>query len=170
MKSYHYLTGGVKMSNTQNYDVVVVGAGNAALCAAISAKEGGARVLVLERGPVEKRGGNSFFTDGAIRVAYNNLDAIRNIIPELTDEESDLIVMPEYSESDYYNDLMRVTGGQSNPELAKQLVSRSYETITWMRDQGIKFELNYENQSFVQDGKRNFWGDCLSKRRIKALA
>jgi tricarballylate dehydrogenase len=157
------------MLNTQNYDVVVVGAGNAALCAAISAKESGARVLVLERGPVEKRGGNSFFTDGAIRVAYNNLDAIRKVIPELTDEESESIVMPEYTESDYYADLMRVTGGQSDPQLAKQLVSKSYETIAWMRDQGITFELNCDNQSFIQDGKRHFWGGLPIKTKDKGV-
>ncbi|SER70601.1 FAD-dependent tricarballylate dehydrogenase TcuA [Psychrobacillus sp. OK032] len=157
------------MSHTQSYDVVVVGAGNAALCSAIAAKEGGASVLVLERGPVEKRGGNSFFTDGAIRVAYNNLDAIRKVIPELTDEEAEMIVMPEYGEKDYYDDLMRVTGGKSDAGLAKQLVSKSYETITWMRDQGIKFELNYDNQSFIQDGKRHFWGGLPIKTEDKGV-
>ncbi|MGE6375800.1 FAD-dependent tricarballylate dehydrogenase TcuA [Peribacillus muralis] len=169
MKSQHYLTGGVKMTKAEKYDVVVVGAGNAALCAAISAKEGGARVLVLERGPVEKRGGNSFFTDGAIRVAYNDFDAIENIIPDLTEKQSESIVMPAYTESDYYGDLMRVTGGQSNPELALQLVSKSYETVVWMRDQGIKFELNEENQSFVQDGKRIFWGGLPIKTEDKGV-
>ncbi|MGG4152530.1 FAD-dependent tricarballylate dehydrogenase TcuA [Peribacillus muralis] len=169
MKSHHYLTGGVKMMKAEKYDVVVVGAGNAALCAAISAKEGGARVLVLERGPVEKRGGNSFFTDGAIRVAYNDLNAIKNIIPDLTEKQSESIVMPAYTESDYYGDLMRVTGGRSNPELALQLVSKSYETVVWMRDQGIKFELNEENQSFLQDGKRIFWGGLPIKTEDKGV-
>jgi tricarballylate dehydrogenase len=62
------------------YDVTVVGAGNAALCAAISARENGASVLVIERGPQHKRGGNSFFTDGAIRFAYFGMNEIREII------------------------------------------------------------------------------------------
>lgn len=158
-----------KQNLSLNYDVVVVGAGNAALCAAIAAHQGGARVLVLERGPVEKRGGNSFFTDGAIRVAYNDLNAIRKIMPELTDKEAEVIVMPEYGESDFYDDLMRVTGGKSDPELAKQLVSKSYETIAWMRDQGVKFELNYENQSFEQDSKRHFWGGLPIKTENKGV-
>ncbi|WP_423798131.1 FAD-dependent tricarballylate dehydrogenase TcuA [Neobacillus sp. SAB-20_R2A] len=157
------------LENRQVYNVVVVGAGNAALCAAISAKENGASVLVLERGPIEKRGGNSFFTDGAIRAAYNNLEAIRKVIPQLTDEEAEVIVLPEYDESDFYNDLMRVTNGKSNPELARQLVSKSYETICWMRDQGIKFELNYDNQSFIQDGKRHFWGGLPLKTENKGV-
>ncbi|MBD3107279.1 FAD-dependent tricarballylate dehydrogenase TcuA [Bacillus sp. AGMB 02131] len=141
-----------------SYDVVVVGAGNAALCAAISAKEQGASVLVLERGPIEKRGGNSFFTDGAIRVAYDDLKAIRKLIPNMTDEEADLIVMPTYTEADFYNDLMRVTDGRSDQSLANQLVSKSYETMMWMTDQGVSLELNYDNQSFEQDGKHHFWG------------
>ncbi len=58
------------------YDVVVVGAGNAALCAALSAAESGARVLVLESAPVEERGGNSAFTAGAMRVAYRGVEDI----------------------------------------------------------------------------------------------
>lgn len=151
-----------------NYDVVVVGAGNAALCAAIAAKEKGADVLVLERGPVEKRGGNSFFTDGAIRVAYNDLDNIRKIIPEITDEEAEQIDMPKYDQTDFYNDLMRVTEGKSDKGLADQLISKSYETIVWMAGLGIKFELN-ENQSFEQDGKRHFWGGLPVKTENKGV-
>lgn len=153
----------------RNYDVVVVGAGNAALCAAIAAKENGAEVIVLERGPVEKRGGNSFFTDGAIRVAYNNLENIRRIIPDITDEEAEKIVMPEYTQSDFYNDLMRVTEGNSDPVLANQLIAKSYETLSWMNNHGIKFELNYENQSFEQDGRRHFWGGLPIKTEDKGV-
>ncbi|QGQ45960.1 FAD-dependent tricarballylate dehydrogenase TcuA [Metabacillus sediminilitoris] len=157
------------MNRTKNYDVVVVGAGNAAMCAAIAAKEKGADVLVLERGPAEKRGGNSFFTDGAIRVAYDNLDAIRKIIPDLRDEEAEKIVMPEYTQSDFYDDLMRVTEGKSDPDLANQLISKSFETLLWMSQQGIKFELNVENQSFEQDGKRHFWGGLPIKTEDKGV-
>ncbi len=153
----------------RKYDVVIVGAGNAALCAAISAKENGASVLVLEKGPEHKRGGNSFFTDGAIRTAYNDLDAIRKIIPNLSDEEAAQLVMPEYSAEDYYQDLIRVTEGQCQPELAKQLVSKSYETIVWMRDQGVEFELNYDNQSFKKEDKIHFWGGLPVKTKEKGI-
>ncbi|GGE33090.1 tricarballylate dehydrogenase [Pullulanibacillus camelliae] len=152
-----------------NYDCIVVGAGNAALCAAISAREKGARVLVLERGPQHKRGGNSFFTDGAIRFAYRGLDAIRQVIPSLSDEEAEKITLPEYSEEDYYDDLMRVTKGKSDPALARQLVEKSYETIKWMTDNGITFELNYENQSFEEEGKHHFWGGLPVKTNNKGV-
>ncbi len=149
----------------KSYDVVVVGAGNAALCAAISARESGAEVLVLERAPKHKRGGNSYFTDGAIRFAYNDLDDIRKLIPELTGEQAGKIVMPTYGTKDYYQDLMRVTGGKSKPELAEQLVNLSYQTIRWVKEQGVEFELNYSNQSFEKDGKYQFWGGLPIKTK-----
>lgn len=150
------------------YDVVVVGAGNAALCAAISAHESGAEVLVLEKGPKEKRGGNSFFTDGAIRFAYNGLESIKEIV-NISEEEAQKIEMPNYSEEDYYNDLMRVTGNRSEPGLARQLVSKSFETISWMKDNDITFELIYDNQSFEKDGKRHFWGGLPVKTADKGV-
>ncbi|WP_142826274.1 FAD-dependent tricarballylate dehydrogenase TcuA [Planococcus soli] len=153
---------------TSEYDVVVIGAGNAALCAAISAHESGVNVLVLEKGPQEKRGGNSFFTDGAIRFAYNGMDSIKEIVT-ITEEEAEKIEMPNYSEEDYYNDLMRVTGNRSEPSLARQLVSKSYETITWMKDNDITFELIYDNQSFEKNGKRHFWGGLPIKTADKGV-
>lgn len=151
------------------YDVIVVGAGNAALCAALSAKENGANVLVLERGPKHKRGGNSFFTDGAIRFAYNGMNEIREIIPTITDDEAMKINMPDYSQKDYYDDLMRVTEGKTHPELANKLIEQSFETIKWMQSLGVGFELNFENQSYEEGGKRHFWGGLPVKTTDKGV-
>jgi tricarballylate dehydrogenase len=69
------------------YDVVVVGAGNAAMCAALAAQEKGSKVLVLEAAPKDEGGGNSRFTAGAIRCVYNGVDDLREIMPDLTDDE-----------------------------------------------------------------------------------
>ncbi|MCG7344955.1 FAD-dependent tricarballylate dehydrogenase TcuA [Sporosarcina sp. ACRSL] len=151
-----------------SYDVIVVGAGNAALCAAISAKEQGSHVLVLEKGPIEKRGGNSFFTDGAIRVAYNNFDSIRSII-DIDEETSNKIDMPEYTPQDFYDDIMRVSKNQSKPELIKQLVTQSLPTIEWMKTHGVEFELNYANQSFAKEGRIQFWGGLPIKTVDKGI-
>ncbi|MBP1155786.1 MULTISPECIES: FAD-dependent tricarballylate dehydrogenase TcuA [unclassified Paenibacillus] len=150
------------------YDVVVVGAGNAALCAGISAKEEGANVLILERGPLEKRGGNSFFTDGAIRTAFQNLDDIREVIPEITDEEASRIEIPIYNDEDFYNDLMRVTGGKSDPQLARYLTGQSTQIVKWLHRNGVIFELN-ENQSFENEGKLTFWGNLPLKTQNKGV-
>ena len=154
--------------NKVSYDVVVVGSGNAALSAAISSRENGADVLVLEKGPKNKRGGNSFFTDGAIRFAYGDLEGIHKIIPDLTDEEIKNIEMPVYKNEDFYNDLMKVTKNKSNPVLANHLVSKSYETIQWMKDQGVEFELN-ENQFFSKDDRKTFWGGLPVKTNRKGI-
>ena len=75
---------GVRLAAETAFDVVVVGAGNAGLCAALSAREGGASVLVLEAAPEAERGGNSRFTAGAMRVAYRGVDDLRELMPDLT--------------------------------------------------------------------------------------
>ena len=65
----------------QSADVIVVGAGNAAFCAALAAQEQGAKVLMLEAAPEEESGGNSRFTAGSIRVVYNGVDDIKTLFP-----------------------------------------------------------------------------------------
>lgn len=149
------------MENNKHFDVVVVGTGNAALSAAVTASEKNRKVLMLEKGPEHKRGGNSYFTDGAIRFAYNDLDGIRSIVEDLSDEDN--VEMPEYSVQDFHDDLMKVTQGKSNPKLADHLVSKSHETILWMKEQGVKFIMN-ENQFYETDGKKTFWGGLLSNK------
>ncbi|MFC4025225.1 FAD-dependent tricarballylate dehydrogenase TcuA [Oceanobacillus longus] len=150
------------------YDVVVIGTGNAALSAALSAKENNSRVLILEKGPKDKRGGNSFFTDGAIRFAYGDIYGIQQVIPELTEQEIKSISMPVYKNEDFYNDIMRVTKNESNPKLAEHLVNKSFETILWMKDQGVEFELN-ENQYFKRNNVLEFWGGLPVKTKGKGI-
>ena len=73
-----------------NRKVVVVGAGNAGLCAALSAREQGASVIVLECAPEEERGGNSRFTAGAIRIAYEGVDDLKKLMPDLSAHEIEM--------------------------------------------------------------------------------
>ena len=69
------------------WDVVVVGAGNAAFCAALAAREHCERVLMLERSPEDEGGGNSRFTAGLMRVAYDGVEDLKRVIPDLTEDE-----------------------------------------------------------------------------------
>jgi len=152
----------------KDFDIVVVGTGNAALCSAIAAGEKGAKVLVVEKGPKNKRGGNSFFTDGAMRFAYKNIKEIRNVVPELINNHLQNICIPPYSETYFYNDLMRVTQGKSDPYLAQHLVNNSYSTILWLNKQGVKFELN-ESQYFKKGNTLKFWGGLPLRTKNKGI-
>src|SRR5512136_402815 len=106
------------VADSTKYDVVVVGAGNAALTAALAAHNEGARVIVLEWAPQELRGGNTYFTSGGFRVAYgSSKDVIMKLIPDLTKAEVESCVIPPYTKDNYYNTVMRLCKGRSNPEM-----------------------------------------------------
>jgi tricarballylate dehydrogenase len=119
------------------YDVLVAGGGNAGLCAALTAAESGARVLVLESAPKDFRGGNSRHT--------RNLRAMSDAYPE----------------REYFDDLARVTGGDTNEELARLAIQSSPEGIEWMRGYGVRFQpalggtlhLGRTNAFFLGGGK-----------------
>jgi tricarballylate dehydrogenase len=138
--------------------VIVIGGGNAALCAAISAANEGARVTVLERAPEAASGGNSRFTAGAMRTVYGGVDDLKRLMPDLTEDEMARTDFGSYSAADFYDDLGRVTHYRTDPELAEVLVEQSFETLAWMRDQGVRFLPLYGRQSFEVDGKVRFWG------------
>ncbi|MBT4514988.1 MAG: FAD-binding protein, partial [Chloroflexi bacterium] len=140
------------------YDVVVVGAGNAALSAAIAAHLDGAKTLVLEKAPEAARGGNSYFTGGAVRFPYDDLDDLIPLLGEISDAERAQLDVGTYPRSDFYDDLMRVTGGKSDPELAEILVNNAHDTAVWLREQGVRWGLMYSRQSFKVDGVYKFWG------------
>ncbi len=141
-----------------NTDVLVIGAGNAALCAALAARERGAEVLVLERAPKEERGGNSTFTAGAMRFAYAGLDDLKNIMPDLSDEEIANTDFGRYAQDDFFEDMGRVTEYRTDPELCELLVTRSLDTMLWMRSKGVRFVPIYGRQAFKVGGKFKFWG------------
>ncbi|SMO96836.1 FAD-dependent tricarballylate dehydrogenase TcuA [Paracoccus laeviglucosivorans] len=141
------------------YDVIVVGAGNAALCAALSAHENGARVLVLERAPEEEKGGNSYFTAGGFRFAHEGLeDVAQDILTDLSPVETEMIVLPPHSREFFYNQLMDVTHHQSDEDLANLLVDNSRPTMAWLRSHGIRFVPMFGRQSYLVDGKHHFYG------------
>jgi tricarballylate dehydrogenase len=137
---------------------VVVGAGNAALCAALAARETGAAVLVLERAPEKERGGNTAFTAGAMRVAYSGLADIEELVPDLTDQEKSITDFGSYTEEQFFDDMARVTGSRSDPDLVELLVTRSFRTLRWMRGKGVRFTPIYGRQAFKVDGRFTFWG------------
>ncbi len=139
------------------YDVIVVGGGNAALCAAISATNEGASVLLLERAPEDERGGNTAYTEGLMRFVYNGAEDILALSPDLTDEEkaSDF---GSYTEDDFFNDMARVTENRTDPDLCEILVRQSNSTLRWLKEQGLRFLPQFGRQSFKVDGKHKFWG------------
>ena len=127
-----------------NYDVIVVGAGNAALAAAVSAKTHGAnRVLVLEKAPREQRGGNTFFSGGIYRFVYNDVKELDRFVPDAEQKFPGFHAGVEpYPSAAFRADLMSVTQGRTDPELSKILIDNSYETVCWMQDTGkMEFEL-----------------------------
>ena len=136
----------------KNYDVVVIGLGNAAETAAISAHEAGAKVLVLEKAPEGKKGGNTWFSHGAqFRHTHNGIPDVKPLLPHVPESEWQKIDLIPYTKDDYYADMMRVTKGRSVPELAELLVNESYPTVQWMREVGIQFEILYNLSTPVGD-------------------
>jgi tricarballylate dehydrogenase len=139
-------------------DVVVVGAGNAALCAALAAAETGARVLVLERAPEAESGGNSRFTAGAFRCVYDGVDDLRTLMPDLTDAEVANTDFGTYGEAQFFDDMGRITEYRTDPELCELLVTRSRATMRWMQSKGVRFMPIWGRQAYRVGGRFKFWG------------
>ncbi len=108
----------------RNYDVLVIGGGNAALCAAISARRQGASVLVLEAAPKFYRGGNTRHTRN-MRCAH--------------DAATEILTGP-YTEAEFWDDLLRVTGGQTDEELARFMIAESKDILSWIVEQGVRWQ------------------------------
>src|SRR5262252_963204 len=112
------------VDTNRKYDVLVIGGGNAALCAAISARRAGASVLVLEGAPKFYRGGNTRHTRN-MRCAH--------------DAATDILTGP-YTEEEMWEDLLRVTGGQTDEELARMMIHESKDILNWIVEQGVRWQ------------------------------
>ena len=127
------------------WDVLVVGGGNAALSAAIEARRAGASVLVAEHAPKPLRGGNSRHT--------RNLRALH---PAPTD-----VQVESYLEEEYWDDLLRVTGGKTDEGLARMCIRASQHAPPFLASCGVTFQaalsgtlsLSRTNAFFLGGGK-----------------
>lgn len=129
---------------TPEYDVIVVGSGNAGFSAALSARDNGAqRVLIVDKCPPDWAGGNSYFTAGAYRTVFNGLEDVLEFVQNVDKQTASTIDMRGYTREDFWNDLMRVTDGRADKELGRVLVDESRETIRWLASKGIKFQLSF---------------------------
>src|SRR3954463_14078450 len=108
----------------RRFDVLVIGGGNAALCAAISARRSGASVLVLEAAPKFYRGGNTRHTRN-MRCAH--------------DTATEILTGP-YTEDEFWNDLLLVTKGRTDEDLVRFMIHESKEMLTWITEQGVRFQ------------------------------
>src|SRR3954454_4986771 len=109
---------------TKKFDVLVIGGSNAALCAAISARRAGASVLVLEGAPKFYRGGNTRHTRN-MRCAH--------------DEATEILTGP-YTEEEFWEDLLRVTGGQTDEVLARHMIRESKDILNWIVEPGVRWQ------------------------------
>ena len=113
---------------TGQIDILIAGAGNAAMCAAIQAAGQGAKVLVVEAAPRDYRGGNTRHTRN-MRIAHN---------------EGNEILTGPYPVEEFLDDLKAVTGPDSNPKLARLLLEESLDMWDWMQLQGVRFQPSLE--------------------------
>jgi tricarballylate dehydrogenase len=134
-----------------------VGGGNAALCAALSAAEFARKVLVLERAPEDESGGNSRFTAGLMRIAYNGVDDLKTLI-DLSDEEVGRTDFGAYTTEQFLDDMARVTEYRCDPDLTELLVKESLPAVQWMRSKGVRFTAAWGRQAFNIGGRFKFWG------------
>ncbi|MCC6535858.1 MAG: FAD-dependent tricarballylate dehydrogenase TcuA [Burkholderiales bacterium] len=147
----------LKLKEVQNADIVVVGAGNAALCAALAAKDAGANPIVLETAPLSERGGNTFFVAGSTRWIFNSIEDVREVL-DLSPEELRTVDFGTYTREDFFEDMGRLTQYRCDPDLTEILVDNARPTLVWMKTKGIKFEPMYKGQSQKIDGRVKFFG------------
>ena len=142
------------------YDVVVVGGGNAALSAALSARDSGATVGVIECAPIAERGGNSSYTAGAYRIAYDDVSDLKKLMPEITQQEWDYYDFGSYPEKEFFDDIATMSHYRTDPNLAEILAAESFDAVMWLQRKGLRF-LPYGRHSAKVGEKRKWFGGLV---------
>ncbi len=138
--------------------VIIAGSGNAALSAGIAALEQGASVLMLEKADEAMSGGNTKYTAGAMRFAYNSGDELMPLLKDPDDPRLPLTDFGSYTQEKFRTDLLGFNDGRPLSEEQVTLVAESYETVKWLASHDVKFQPIYSRQSFEKDGRHVFWG------------
>ncbi|HUF21453.1 MAG TPA: FAD-dependent tricarballylate dehydrogenase TcuA, partial [Burkholderiales bacterium] len=115
-------------------------------------------VIVLERAPEDECGGNPRLTAGAVRFAYDGVAHLRELMPDLSDDEVARTDFGSFTEDQFFDDMARVTENRADPDLVELLVRRSRPTMLWLRDKGLRFAPIYGRQAFKVGGRFKFWG------------
>jgi len=142
----------------QHCEVLVVGTGNAAFCAALSAQQEGRSVTMLEVAPEAEFGGNSRYTAGAMRFAYTGAN---DLLPLLGDQDDSRLARADfgsYPPDQFLADLKGFNGAQPLTDQQHFLVNNSLELMQWLSTLGVRFAPIYSRQSFEKDGRLQFWG------------
>ncbi len=138
--------------------IIVVGSGNAAMCAGIAALEAGAEVLMLEKADEALAGGNTKYTAGAMRFAYDGVDDLMPLLKDTADPRLAKTDFGGYSTSKFADDLLMFNGGRPLSPEQGTLIGQSLPAMQWLGHHGVKFEPIYSRQSFEKAGRHVFWG------------
>jgi tricarballylate dehydrogenase len=147
----------------QPWDVVVVGAGNAAACAALAAAEAGARVLMIEASGEAESGGNTRYVNGVYRFVYNGADDLRRVVPSISAREVATTDFGQYTVDDFLADLRTTTNGLCDEGLSRLYVERSLDTVAWLRVKGVPFEIGYRSLGYPLADRTVFRGGLVAE-------